>query len=172
MQMTIGYNKSKALKLFLGSILFVFLGLHFVFYSDTYDRHSPLTMQILGWITIVFFGLGIYVSVRMFFQKTPTFEINWEGIRYDLKKASSFIPWQDIEGFSETEIHKQQIILIHLVNPSDYISRESNPIKKKLLEFNYEHYKTPICILPSMYNISLNQLMANFEKYAVKKHGI
>lgn len=170
--MTINYNKSKALKLFLGSTVFVLIGLYFVFNNNTFDRHSPLVISILGYVTIIFFGLGIYVSIRMFFRRTPTFEINWEGIRYDMDKSSSFIPWKDIEGFSEVVVHRQQIILIHVINPMDYITRERNFMKKKVLEFNYENYNSPICILPSMYNISLDQLIANFEKYSSKKYGI
>lgn len=166
--MKISYSKSKALKLFLGSIVFVVMGFYFILFPEEFPRISIVYISILGFITVAFFGLGIYVSIRMFFQKTPNFEINGEGITYDIKESSTFIAWKNIEGFSEVKIHGQEIILVHLRNPEDYILREKNFLKKNFLEFNYKNYNTPISILPSMYNISLDQLKAYFEKYSQK----
>lgn len=167
--MKISYSKSKAIKLLFISILFVAMGLFFIIFPEEFHRYSPVFTQTLGIITVGFFSLGIYVSIKMFFQKTPKFEINWEGITYDVKKSSTFIEWNEIEGFSELKIYNQLMILIHVRNPKDYISREKNLIKRKLMEFNYNNYNAPISILPSMYNISLDQLKANLERYSSNK---
>ena len=148
------------------------MGLYFILYSQEFHPHSPVFIKMLGIISVSFFSLGFYVSIKMFFQKTPKFEINWEGITYDINKSSTFIAWNEIESFSELKIYNQLIILIHIRNPEDYISREKNLIKRKLMEFNYNNYNAPISILPSMYNISLDQLKANLERYSSHKYGI
>lgn len=170
--MKISYNKSKAVKLLCISIVFVAMGLYFIIHPEEFNRYSTVFTQFLGVITLCFFSLGIFVSIKMFFQKTPRFEINWEGITYDVKESSTFIAWNEIESFSELKIYNQLMILIHVRDPKDYIAREKNLIKRKLMEFNYNKYNAPISILPSMYNISIDQLKANLERHFLNKYSI
>ena len=96
-------------------------------------------------------------------DKKPALVLSDEGI-YDNTGAFSFglIPWTDIADVYERSVRasmasKQYFVTIRLVNPDKYISRETNSIKRKLLQANATNYGSPV-------NISTNGLKTNHQE--------
>ena len=161
------YGKSQSVKLFLGSLIFVIAGYFMITNPSDNGRYSAFHIQIIGFVAVAFFGLGIYASIRMFFEKSPALAFDWEGIKYDVKKGKhSFISWNEIESFSEIKIHGQKMILVHLKYPQKFIDNEPNVVKRKLMEFNFANYNAPISISASTLKVSIDQLRAGIEMFS------
>ncbi|HEX8315276.1 MAG TPA: STM3941 family protein, partial [Flavisolibacter sp.] len=101
-----------------------------------------------------------YFFTKKLFDKKPGLVINEEGI-YDNTSAFNFglIPWTDISQVYERTVQasiasKQRFVTIGLVNPDEYISKETNILRRKLLAANAKNYDSPI-------HISTNGLETN-----------
>ena len=137
--------------------------------------NNPIVKAIGSYGSTIMGLLGIYFFTKKLFDKNPGLTLNEQGI-YDNTSAFKFglIPWSDISEIYEKTVQasmasKQYFVTIGLTNPDKYISRETNTLKRKLLQANSKSYGSPI-------HISTNGLMTNhkdllklineyFEKY-------
>lgn len=85
-------SKWKNLGLFLGCSVFVFGGIYFIS-----DKYSDLFKIIIGWVSILFFGLGVLVAFYNLLDWRPQIIINEIGI-YDRTILKEFINWNIIEN--------------------------------------------------------------------------
>lgn len=159
-------NKKKTALLLLGSLLFVGGGIFFVMYPESFGR-APIMTRLLGIICIFFFGLAATVCVRYLLTNRLLLEITDRGLNIG-DKYKTFIEWQDITGFKEILIYSNPIIVILIKNSDAAIGRESNMIKKKMMQFNM-NYGSPYSLSNGNMDIShralLNLLNENLIKY-------
>lgn len=158
-QTIIPLSKSKLIKHFIGSLLFVFAG--FLFITNPFwfiKSDNPLMIKMIGYASIVFFGVcALFISQKLF-DKKPGLVIDEEGITDNSSGVSAGkILWKDIKDISVQEVANQKFIMLEMKNPEFYLQREKNPIKKGMMELNYKLYQTPI-------NISINGLKIDFEE--------
>ncbi len=85
-------SKWKNFGLLIGSSLFVSVGLYFITSDD-----SDTFKMIIGWVSILFFGLGIPISLYNIFDWRPQIIINEVGI-IDRTIIKDFINWNVIEN--------------------------------------------------------------------------
>lgn len=170
---TIPLSKGKLLLTLLGAFAFVAIGIWFVLAPPTtYSSFfGPAVIIVIGIISILFFGGIAILVIRKLFDSRPGLIINEQGINDNSSGLSAGqISWADIEDFSVLQIQRQRLILILVKNPQDYIDRQSNGWKRKLMAMNYRQYGTPMSISTNGLKISFAELLEILKQHLAKFH--
>jgi len=159
----IANSKKKITFLLLGAIGFVAIGLWFLIdtphISNTYWG-SPLKLKLVGYAAIVLFGMGsIYLFFKLF-DKKPGLIID-NTILFDNSSALSVgeILWIDMEQLSVLEINRQKLIVVFVRNADEYINKQQNVFKRKMMQLNNKMYGSPIIISASALQVSFQELL-------------
>jgi len=154
-------SKTKLTLMFIGSIIFVGLGIWYVTYPPKVNItifSNPITVFIVGLASILFFGVVGFSISRKLFDKSVGLIISNEGIDDNSSGVSAgFVPWTDVIEIKDTKVANQNIISLIVKNPQDYIDRQKNFMKKKSMQMNYKCYDTVI-------GISANGLKCNHKE--------
>lgn len=158
-EIIIPLSKTKLVKYFIGSLLFVAAGLLFILKSELFIKsNDPAVIKIIGYASVIFFGACAVLIGGKLFDKKPGLVIDGEGITDNSSGVSAGkILWKDVKDISAQEVMSQKFIMLKMKNPEFYLQREKNPIKKRMMELNYRLYQTPV-------NISANGLKIGFDK--------
>jgi hypothetical protein len=161
LRLEIPLNKSKIVLMFLAALVFVIIGLWFVInppeIKNAFWGH-PAKIAILGYASLIFFGLCAFLFVRKLSDNKPGLIIDETGLTVNSSGMSGgHVLWSDIEAFSVMEVHKQRLIMLHIKNPQLYIDRQTNLLKRKTMQLNNRMYGTPL-------SISSNSLKVSFER--------
>lgn len=171
-------SKTKLIKLLFFSVAFLFAGLWMLIKDPQVSNpvfNNVITKSVASYGSIIMGALGIYFASRKLFDKKPGLVLNEQGI-YDNTSAFKFglIPWSDISAIYESSMQasiasKQHFVTIGLTDPDKYILRESNFLKKRLLQINARSYGSPIHIstngLKTNHQELLQLIASFFEKY-------
>ncbi len=98
-------NQLKNSLLFLGCSAFVAIGI-FILDSD----------PKIGWGSIIFFGLGVIVSLIQFYPNSTYLKLTDEGFEVKGLFRSSFTKWIDVKDFREGQINGNKMILFDYTN--------------------------------------------------------
>ena len=166
-------SKKKSFLLLIGSLLFVIGGIWMFVNAENltgFRLRSPILVKGVGIISVLFFGLGAYISIKQLIKNKLFLIIDKNGINVNPKKNSTeFINWKNIEEFSELKIQSQKMVIIKVNNPDYWIQNEKNLIKKKLVQFNFSNYGSPFIISAISMQINHAELMRvlnkSFHKY-------
>ena len=159
---TIPLSKGKLLLSTLGAFAFVAIGFWFVLAppSRTGSSLESTLLMVLGVVAILFFGSITILVIRKLYDSRPGLIINEQGISDNSGGLSlGQILWTDIEDIQVLQIQRQRLILILVKNPQDYIDRQSNGWKRKLMAMNYKQYGTPLSISTNGLKISFVALL-------------
>jgi hypothetical protein len=145
---TIQLSKTKLIKNTLLTLLFFIAGLLFVLKPFWFIKSaSPTVIVIIGYIVLVLAGLGLLAYIIKLSDKKPGLIIDEEGITDNSSGvAAGKILWSDIKKVSVERVSGQQLIMVEVKNPQQYIKAQKNPLKKSMMTLNYSLYKTPIHI--------------------------
>ena len=114
-------SKKKALMLLIGSIAFVVLGFWLLLEADNltgWRPKSPIFTRGIGIASILFFGLGIFIGIKILIKPEIALIINTKGLNVNPKKSlTEFIKWSEINGFEEIKIQSTRIVIIGVKNP-------------------------------------------------------
>jgi hypothetical protein len=94
-------SRRKALLLLVGCIAFFALGI-FVLKKD----------PLVGWITAIFFGLGIPLSILMLFSKRVYLKLTADGFEMASLFNKQMIRWSDVDGFRLGQVRNVKMIAI------------------------------------------------------------
>ena len=86
-------SKQKAVLFLMGSLAFVGLGVLGV-----------LNGKMFGWAAIIFFGLGVVLSIYMLMPGTVQMQIDKDGIEMKTPFKPMKIAWSDVNGFYVAEL--------------------------------------------------------------------
>jgi hypothetical protein len=163
-------NKKKAFLLLIGSLIFVILGIYLFLNAEnmaSYRVRNPLFIKISGITSVLFFGFGVFVSIKKLLKNKLMLIIDENGVNVNPKK-NEYIKWGDIEGFAELKINSVKIIIIQINNAEEYIKKEDNKLRKKLMRFNLENYSSPYNISVATMNTNYNQLLKTLNENLIK----
>lgn len=153
-------SKSKLVLMLSGALAFVAIGLWFAIAPPTIDNSywgNPVKMAIVGYASIIFFGLCAFYLIRKLPDSKPGLIVDHEGLTDNSSGLSAGrVLWADIVNLSVIQIHKQKLIMLHVKNPQEYIDRQTSLFKRKSMELNYKMYGTPL-------SITANGLQTSFE---------
>ncbi len=167
-------SKTKITLLTFGAIAFVVVGFLFTINPEKYVtlifRNKEL-IRIAGIASIGFFGLcGIYLTLKLFDTK-PGLIIDQNGVLDNSSGISAgLISWNDVQHIDKLEIARQRFIMIIVSNPEDYIKRQNNGFKRRVMKLNLKKYETPLQISTNGLKIEFdrlhNALINSWKKYA------
>jgi hypothetical protein len=163
-------SKTKIILLSIGSIVFsgVCIGMALNhgnarrLFSPLFKRFiylEPETIQIIGIIGIIFFGIaGIYVLKKLFDKKIGLI-IDSNGIT-DNSNASSIglIEWNDILDIRTEQVMSTKFLLIDIENPEKYIKKAKSGMKANLMRSNMKMYGTPLSITSNTLKYNFGEL--------------
>ena len=121
-------SKWKNLRLFFGSSFFVSAGFYFIT-----ENSSGFFKIIIGWASILFFGLGICVSLYNLIDWRPQIIINEIGIR-DRTIIKDFINWNAIQNAYLVDTGVKFICIT--LKPGVDIKKSQTKFSRKLSSIN------------------------------------
>jgi hypothetical protein len=152
-------SKVKLTLMLIAAIAFVAIG----FYLVIYQRVSPIfrshifntTASIAG---ILFFGIGAFFILLKLKDNRPGIIIDKKGLDINASAASfGLVKWDEIEDVKAVKYQNQDLLLILVKNPEEYIGIQKNMIVRKAMELSWKYLNTPI-------TISANGLKCNFDQ--------
>lgn len=147
----IGRSRAKVMLLMAGSIIFVTVGV-FLFQIDS------LLANLVGLISLIFFGAGVIFCIVMLFDRSPGLILNEEGITDNSSLLSvGFIPWAEIIEIGHFESFNQKMFLIYVSKPEKYILM-GNKYQRIMRGLNMNMCGTPLFISPMGLIISYAEL--------------
>jgi hypothetical protein len=174
-------SKTKLVLLIIGSIGFVALGF-WIFQTDSAwieaqrRFNNPMLVHGIGIVAMVFFGLGVVVGIRKLFDPKPGLVLSSAGMLIT-SGSTGLIPWDDVEGFTTHEIHRQKMLVVKLVDPEKYV-RAGGALRQALRRTNMNMMGSPIALSSNTLEISYDELVAlcgryleKYEKRSVRAQG-
>lgn len=141
-------NKLKNSILFLGCSVFVAIG---VFILDKDPK--------IGWSSIIFFGLGVIVSLIQFYPNSTYLKLTDEGFEVKGLFRSSFTKWTDIKDFRLGQIKGNKMIFF------DYTDKHKKWVNgKKVAKF----LSGKEGAVQSSYNIKTDELLNLMKEFKLK----
>jgi len=126
-----------------------------------YRARSPIFIKTIGVVSVLFFSLGIYASIKQLLVNQLILIIDKKGVHVNPKNSlTEFIEWKNINGFSELKIRSQKFVIIDVNNSNYWIEKEKNGIRKKLMKFNVNNYGSP-------FNLSANSMQMNYAELII-----
>jgi len=145
-------NKLKNALLFLGCSTFVAIGVFIL------DRDPKI-----GWGSIIFFGLGVIVSLIQFYPNSTYLKLTDEGFEVKGLFRSSFTKWTDIKDFRKGQIKGNKMIFF------DYTEKHKKwGNGKKAAKFLSGNEGA----VQSSYNISTDNLIELMTEYKLKSKNV
>lgn len=141
-------NQLKNTLLFLGCSAFVAIG---VFILDKDPK--------IGWGSIIFFGLGVIVSLIQFYPNSTYLKLTDEGFKVKSLFRSSFTKWRDVKDFRQGHINGNKMIFFDY---TDKHQKWSNG--KKVAKF----LSGKEGAVPSSYNINTEELLDLMKEYKLR----
>lgn len=120
-------SRWRIMLLLLGSAAFVVAGLWMggvLGDPPASRRYSALAVSIVGWFSVVFFGLCGAAAIKGLFDTKEQLRIGPAGIR-SLPWSGQTIPWSEIVEISSWHYKSQSFVILHLRDPSRFPGRGS-----------------------------------------------
>jgi len=156
----ISLDKTRAVRNLAGAVLFVVLGILFIWKPFWFIRSdNPSMIRTIGYICIAFFGILAAFLAKTVANNKDGFFIDEEGI-IDRSSGVSVgrVFWKDIKAVRVEPVSGQHFIMLDVKNPQEYIRRQQNPLKKRTMEMNYQVHKTPVSITSHFLRIEFEKL--------------
>ncbi|AWH85875.1 hypothetical protein HYN59_12510 [Flavobacterium album] len=166
-------SKGKLTLLLIGSIIFVTIGIWILVFKPVSSNvllNNLIVKYGAGIAGIIFFGLTTIIFIKKLFDTRPGLIIDEKGITDNASGVSAgFIPWEDVRHIYTTQVMNQKFIMIGVSNPGDYIKRQTNFLKKRMMATNYKTYGSPISITPNGLKTDFEMLLSilnnNWEEF-------
>ncbi len=140
---------------------FVAMGIWIILEADNltcWRAISPFFALLIGIAAILFFGLGIILGIKRLIKSEISLIIDPIGLNVNPKKLlTEFINWDEIIGFEEIKIQSSRFVIIEVNNPESWLEKDTNIIRKRLMQFNINNYNSPFNIASAGLNISSDE---------------
>jgi hypothetical protein len=124
-ELTANYSPWRMAFILLGAAVFVVLGFWMIglFGEVPHNRRWPAEIvQIVGWLSIVFFGACAIIGVPRLFNADLQLRVSEHGI-YWKPWSDDTIPWHEIRDVRVWEYRRQKAIVLCLEHPERYPSK-------------------------------------------------
>jgi hypothetical protein len=162
-QIEIPLSKKKLILMLIGSIGFVAAGVWFLINPPEINNPlfgNPVFILVISIAAILFFGICAVYITRKLSDNKPGLIIDNAGLTDNSSGVSAGqILWSDIENIAVIEIYRQKLILLQLNNPQDYINKQQNGFKRKIMQMNLNSYGTPLSISSNSLQIKFDDLV-------------
>ena len=157
-------KKSKIIRVYIALFFLPIIGVGGFWSAHLQTHHSVAYIKICSLFIILLSPFLLYQFSKFIIQHKPSFVLAPEGI-YDNQDTASaaFVKWHDINYLEVINIYKpqfgkqQQLLLIYIFNPKDYIS-QCKGIRKFSMSIDYKKYGTPIFMSSYLLGVSCEEL--------------
>ncbi len=143
-------NLLKNMLLFLGCSAFVVIGIFLI------DK-DPL----IGWGSIIFFGLGVVVSLIQFHPNASYLKLNEEGFEVKGLFRSNFTKWSHVKDFRQGQIKSNKMIFFNYTE--EHKKWKQGKKLAKLISGNEG-------AIQSSYNIKTHELLDLMKAYKLRSN--
>ncbi len=173
-EIKIPLSKTKLIFAFIGSAIFILIGREFILMPEKYVSplmRSPELIAIVGYASVIFFGLCLIYILYKASDKKPGLIVNGNGITDNSNFSSvGLIEWSEIIGIRSQQVMSTKFILIDVLNPEKFIQKSSK-FKASLLKTNMKMYGTPLSITSNSLRYNFDEmeklLKTEFEKHKI-----
>lgn len=175
MDVIVFFNIRRKFILAIGQMIFIAMGAWMYFKSallTSYLVRNETFIQIVGIISIFYFGLMFLFSLKVYFRKVALV-ISDKGI-YDSSNSLSvgFIPWNEVLDIRQIQEGAVFMIMISLIDSNFIINNEKNFVKRFLLKKQDKRLGSPIIIPMVALNSYVDTLERQLkEKWTIFKHS-
>jgi hypothetical protein len=67
---------------------------------------------VMGWVCVVFFGMGVPIALLMFLPGLMSLRLNSEGVEMKSLRPKHMVLWKDVESFEIGSIGGAKMIII------------------------------------------------------------
>ncbi len=162
-EIRIPQSRKKLAVLILAALAFVLLGVWLVMMDDAAIRaraglNNPLLVHSVGWISIAFFGAGLFLAAKKLLANAPGVTLGQNGLRIGASAIDfGLVPWTDISGFSRYTTSGQHFLVIELHEPLRY-ANTGNALRRRLNHANLNMCGSPISIPVHTLQVSMDEL--------------
>lgn len=134
------------------------------------DQPDKWGLWVICGAGILFFGGAIIVgiiNVQHLVRNSEALILTPQGLTlfHAGKRRQTFIPWDQIIGFTKTYIRGNLFIAVHLRKPKREIDRERNRCYRTLMKLNKWCTGTPYHIAPDAIRCNSDELIATLARY-------
>ncbi|MDH3711550.1 MAG: hypothetical protein OER04_16785 [Cyclobacteriaceae bacterium] len=157
-------SKSKIIVLLAGSLIFVSIGILFIYRPDSFTTsvfNRPQYILVAGIFSALIFGLcGLFLGRKLFDSKVGL-TVDHHGITDNSSGTSiGLIEWEDIQGIEVLQVASTKFVLLVTDQPEKYIARAPSGLAKRAMKANYQMYGSPICISSNALKIRFAELQS------------
>jgi len=175
----IPFDRKKIIEFFIGCLLFVaaglWLGLHAKDFEAFYfgPEISPLFVKIVALSTLLFYGVGLGLAIKLFLCKQPAMSMDDRGITFHLKLLTNGpIPWEKIAEIKPKKILFERDLCFYASDPKGFINQNKG-WRKIALWTNYKLCSAILSVNASLLACTFSSLEKNvvtqFEIYNPKQ---
>lgn len=159
-------NKWRLLLILLVSVIFIMNGLTILFEGKTeVVSTSPFLVKTVGFLTLLIFGIMIYIASKKLFDPELGITLNEEGINdHSSSLAVGMVNWANITQIETKKFLWLKSLAIHTNNPEKYL-REASGIKLRILAGNLNRTETPVLITAGSLKIKFAKLEELIQDY-------
>jgi len=159
-------SRKKGFLLFVGSCIFVAMGISLALFPDRFlSRYPESIVFSIGIICTLFFSACAIASLRTLLFKKIALSINATGIVINpRKKRTTALQWSEISGFKEVNVATQKFVAVILFNPSNRLEAETNSFNKRMLNYNLKNYGSPYCFSANAYDTNHKALLSTLNE--------
>lgn len=157
-------SKWKGAGIFILALLFMALSTWLaVFAKEVWE------IKLVGYIGMAFSLLGIGAVSSAFFSNRVYIEVT--PVSFTVSGAWGkpiIVEWADVSGFSEFEINRNKMLVVHVADNEKYLAQLS-PMMQKIAKANIGLVGSPVLVSAGIYQCTHAELkefmLACFEKY-------
>lgn len=173
-EIKIPISNKKMTLIVLGALAFVLIGIWFVVNPESLStstrNRNPYFIQVIGSLSIVFFGLCLIIMIiQLLDKKFKGIIINEKGIYENSSILNiGLIKWNDIKGFKIVEVQKSKTIIILTDKPKKYIDNAKSKTSRKFMELGWKMNGSPLYINPiplKIKSLELEKILNEYFEY-------
>ena len=88
---------------------------------------------------------------------------------YSSSLAVGHISWTDVRALKSIGPPKK-IVSVILKNPTDFLNRQPNALKRKAMTVNFHNYGSPILLSPDSLKCTFDELLHHLQTYFDRSH--
>jgi hypothetical protein len=132
--------RKKLLLPILGCAVFVAISIEMVTSpTTTFHFQSKGVVVGVGWIGLLFFGLGGLTLVARAVSPRPTLLLDQRGLTNRTNRASiPFIPWSEIVGTTNGSVGGKDVLVVQVADPERLLATCKSPLRRALIEKSFQ----------------------------------
>ena len=128
----------------------------------TSGRYGPVATMVIGWASIIFFGLCGVIGLTRLFDTRELLHIGSAGISFT-PWSEKTIPWSAIIDVTIWSHRRQRVIVLHLANPARFPSKAG--LANMLTGLNRTLTGGDVCISLTGADRSFDEAMAAIDQF-------